>query len=285
MLNFTSAAAVNSMYWICSLKESEKGTTLRVLEDLEPFLISANIRFKYYEPNSADDLKNVLADIAAETKAGAKPLIHLDTHGSRDDGVVVAATQELVSWQTICSYLREINILSGNNLCVMSAACFSYHLLYELEIDEATPFFILIAPQDMISFGFTEDNTLNFYKAVFSSEDLIETYEKYLRPQMSLYHSEKMLAIVIGRYFKQKCLGKGGRERKEDLVSKAIALGTPNTRFQRRRLRKAVKEAIRPTPQLIEKYAATFLVGKPLPFSFSDFMDLVRKTSVNDRRT
>jgi hypothetical protein len=165
---------------------------------------------------------------------------------------------------------------------VVSAACFSYHLLNELEIDEATPFFIMIAPQKMISFGFIEDNTLNFYKEIFDSADLIATYEKYLRPQMSLYHSEKMLAVVVGRYFKYKCLGKGGRERKEDLVSKAIVFGTPNTRNNRRKLRKSIKDAIKPSPELVKKYAETFLVGKPLPFSFGEFMELVRRTAVND---
>jgi hypothetical protein len=104
-------------------------------------------------------LEEFLTQIEEETSSGAKPLIHLDTHGSKNDGIVIASTDEFISWQTICNHLRAINILSGNNLCLVSTACFSYHLLYELEIDKPTPFFILIAPQHTISFGFTEDNT------------------------------------------------------------------------------------------------------------------------------
>jgi hypothetical protein len=118
MLHFTSAAAINSFYWICSLDPSKKGTTSRVIEDLEPFLNSSQIKFKYFEPKSADDLETFLTKIEEETSSGAKPLIHLDTHGSKNDGIVIASTNEFISWQKICNNLRAINILSGNNLCL-----------------------------------------------------------------------------------------------------------------------------------------------------------------------
>lgn len=70
---------------------------------------------------------------------------------------------------------------------------------------------------------------------------------------------------------------------KEDLVSKAIVLGTPNTRNNRRKLRKAIKDAIKPSAELVQNYAETFLIGKPLPFNFGEFMELVRRTAVNDQ--
>jgi hypothetical protein len=78
MLEFTSGAVINSLYWICSLDQSQRGTTFRVLEDLEPFLSSVQIRFEYFEPNSSAELKAFLAHIAAETNNGARPLIHFD---------------------------------------------------------------------------------------------------------------------------------------------------------------------------------------------------------------
>ncbi len=52
-------------------------------------------------------------------------------HGSADDGVEIAATGELVPWDTVVDALRRINKATGNNLEVVAAVCFGLHAIRE----------------------------------------------------------------------------------------------------------------------------------------------------------
>ena len=129
MLQFSSVANVNSLYWITSLEPDKQGTTRRVIEDLEPFFARIGLPFNISEPQTAAELLKILHQIALAAKMGAKPIIHLDTHGLEDKGIFIAASKEFVAWADLYELLRAINITTGNNLCIVSAACYSMRLI------------------------------------------------------------------------------------------------------------------------------------------------------------
>lgn len=282
MLQFSSVASVNCLYWITSLEPDKQGTTRRVIEDLHPFFARVGLPFEVFEAHTAAELVTKLQEIAVAANFGAKPIIHLDTHGLDDKEVFIAETKEFVSWSKIYTLFRAINIKTENNLCVVSAACYSLELVKQISITEACPFFILLAPEKTVSFGFIEQATLAFYEDVFRNLNILEAYEKHLKPGLSVFHTERMFAIVFARYFKFKCMGRGGRERREDLLTQAVTLGIANNRRNRRVIRSTTKTMTRPTPEVVNRFAHTFLIGKRIPFGFGELLKLIKGAEPTD---
>jgi hypothetical protein len=60
MVEFTSLARVNSLYWITSLEPTMRRTTERVHDDLHPFFVSIGLSFKFFEPQTAAEFSEVL---------------------------------------------------------------------------------------------------------------------------------------------------------------------------------------------------------------------------------
>jgi hypothetical protein len=162
MLQVSSGITVNSLIWVSSLEPDKKGTTDRVHYDLQPYFVSIGLPFHAVEPKSASELLDGLDALAKRAKEGLRPIIHFDTHGSRADGLYIAASDEFVSWQQLVEKLRPINVATRNNLCVVSAACFGMHAIMEIAISTAAPFFALFAPENTVTFGFVEKRTVPF---------------------------------------------------------------------------------------------------------------------------
>lgn len=201
-------------------------------------------------------------------------------HGDLSRGVRLAASGEFLSWPDLVAGLRKINVATGNNLCVVSGACFSMNAVWEVTLSEPCPFFILIAPGKEVSSGFLEDRTPAFYKAAFESLEIVAAHEKHLAPNLALHHCERMLAYGLANYVRNFCIGANGSRRREQVLTKAITAGLANNRQDRRRIRRAAKTWTRPNPAMVDRFtrrfASTYLMGKPMGFDIGDVMNLVQ---------
>jgi hypothetical protein len=276
MLKLSSTTVVNSIFWITSLHPKERGTTQRVHDDLLPYLNSIGLPFQAFNPQSAAELLATLDAIAGAASSGTKPIVHFDTHGNAKHGIYVAASGEFVSWVQLIERLRAINIATQNNLCVVSAACFSLHAIQPLKITQPCPFLMLIAPEREVTFGFIEDKTFGFYRDLFAGSNITTAFERHLAPALKIFHSERMLAISLTRYIRSSCIGKDGDRRREDLLTKALSGGIPNNRHNKRMIRKAAKVMTKPTQRLIDEYASTFLIGRKVEYTINDLEALAR---------
>ena len=261
--------------------------TRRIQEDLMPYLNKIGLPHRTFEPQTADQLLDTLNQIARKASAGLRPVLHFDTHGDETRGIKLAATGEFVPWPQLVGSLRPINVATGNNLCVVSGACYSMNAVTQVRnslLTEACPFFLLIAPGDEVSSGFLEDNTLAFYKSAFGSLNFVTAHACHLAPNVALFHCERMLAYLLAGYVRDYCIGKGGNERREQLLTKAVGSGLAHNRNDRRRIRQAAKVWTRPSQEMVErftrKFASTFLMDRPLGFDVADVMKLVK--SAND---
>jgi hypothetical protein len=81
--------------------------------------------------------------------------------------------------------------------------------------------------------------------------------------------------IGLTRYILRYCVGKGGAERKENLLTDSVAVAKPQTQGDMRALRKSIKNAIKPDQALVDKFAAVFLAGKRCGFTIDDVMKQV----------
>jgi hypothetical protein len=173
-----SGLTVNSVIWISSLRAGEEGLTRRVTEDLSTFFGSIALPFQMYNAESVPLLEDALGKIEQATHSGMRPILHFDMHGSKENGLEIAETKKFASWPLVVKKLQAINIASHNNLCVVSGSCFGLHAIRQVTINEACPFYVLIAPENEVSFGFLEDHTVPFYTDVFSAGDLIKSYDR-----------------------------------------------------------------------------------------------------------
>jgi hypothetical protein len=272
---FTSTAEINSLFWITSLRDDEVGVTRRVLEDLEPLCASRQLPFEQFAPATASDLLAALDAIAERATHGMLPIIHFDTHGSADDGIHIVQSGQNVSWAALVEKLRTINRITGNNLCVVSCACFSFHVVSELDINQTAPFFILLAPEQEISAGDIEANIVSFYHDVLDREDIVTSHNRWFPKALRLFHCEKMLAIVLAKYINNAGLGQQREKRKEELVTRALDDGIPRNRHNLRELRKRADDLIKVNEALIQRFAPTFLSGKQPGFTVKQIKDMV----------
>jgi hypothetical protein len=272
-----SEVKVNSVVWITSLHEHQKGVTRRIIEDLEPYLARREIRFEFREVTSAQDLLDYFDQIRSAAADGMLPIIHIDMHGGEEQGLHIAATGENVAWATVVDKFREINIVTNNNLCVVSLACFSFKAVLEIEITSQTPFYILAAPQMKVQAGFVEDVAVSFYQHVFDEQELIGAYRSVLMRKLNLMHCEEMFVASFIKYIRKACMGKGAKRRVEDLLTDARAQGIPIRDCDLSRFRKIIKRAIKPTQEQVDRYAGTFLIGRRVGFKVGDLIARAKK--------
>jgi hypothetical protein len=274
MRAFSSTLTVNSLFWFTSLELNEQGVTRRVQEDLMPYLGSIGLHWQICEPQTAAQLLGALNQITQMARAGLKPVLHFDMHGDMANGIKLATAGEFVSWPDLVVSLRAINVATGNNLCVVSGACFSMNAVWQFTLSDACPFFILIAPENEVTAGFIEDNTLDFYKSLFEGLEVVEAHARHLAPKFAIFHCERMLTYLLRKYVQEYCVGRRGDERREQLLTKAVAANLVHNRLDRRRIRREAKAWTRPGQAMVDRFvrdhASTFLMDKPLRFDAAE---------------
>lgn len=163
----------------------------------------------------------------------------------------------------------------GNNLRVVSGACFGIHAIKPLKLDQAAPFNILIAPKQTVTFGFREDHSAQFYTEMIEAGDVTLAYEHNLAPTMSAFNCEKFLVISIMRYIRNHCRGRGLRVTQERLLTEVVREGMPNTRQNRRKVRKLLKTGLKPDQAMLDRYVASFMLGMPCNSTMNDLVKMV----------
>lgn len=277
MPQYNCSVTVNRLYWITSLEANQLGTTRRVTEDLGPFFDKLKLDYRFFHPQTAKELHLGLAEIATDARTGVKPIIHFDMHGDENRGLFIADSDEFIRWQELYEMLRLINEHSGNNLCVISTACYSSCIVNEIKFHQTCPFYIMISPEKDVLSGDLESNTFDFYAEIFRSGSITQAFDNNLSGFMTLYHCERLALIVFSRYFRNHCMGRGGKRRKEGLLTEALRKAIPtNDRQSRRAARQTIKEAVRPTPETLSEFAGRFLIGREPSFNFNDVMNLIR---------
>lgn len=275
-ISVQTAFPINALVWFSALRSGEEGVTRRVIEDVEPFFRTRNLRFQRYDITSKHAFKDALGEVhKAVTSDGLRPMIHIDMHGSANNGLEISAERTNLSWEQFIQWLRPINKAMENNLCIISGACFGLHAIKPLKIDQSAPFYILIAPDAEVTFGYLEDHLAPFYKEVLESGDLTLAFEQNFASKMKAFFCEKFLMISLMRYIRNHCRGRGLRIRQERLLTEVMRGGIANTRPNRRKMRKRLKAGLKPDQAMLERYVASFMLGKPCNFTMGDLLKMV----------
>jgi hypothetical protein len=258
---------VDAVLWFTSLHSHEQGVTRRILDDLEPQLARVGLHHQVFEVTTAAQFLGTLRAVAIEAGSGSlKPIIHLDMHGSAENGLMIAASGEWVPWDELADVLSDINAALQNNLFVVSCACHGQHFIKATKLLRTCPYFVLVAPKQAVAAGFIEDRIPKFYEAMFEGDDFVAAHRQHLTPEFFEFHSEKLLYIAIVDYVHKYCTGRGGIERREALMDEAVAAGfeaNPD-------LRRMIKAGVAADQTIIDKFADIFLAGKRPQFGFEE---------------
>jgi hypothetical protein len=265
----------NSVFWLTSPRPSETRVVDDIIQDVSIIAASKNIPFQSYVVPNGAALIGALAEIEDAARRGCRPLIYLDMHGSPTAGVEIAASGETVPWDDVVRALRKINRETGNNLLVVAAVCYGLHAIKESIITDLTPFFVLIAPEETITFGDLMDRIHPFFQDLLRDLDVVKAFNEELFPKMKMFHCMRAFTVGMAKYIARSCVGKGSRERREQLLTEVIKSGYPNTPEGLRSARKAIQEGIKPSQQMLDRFASTFLGGKPLGYDLDTLMRLI----------
>jgi hypothetical protein len=240
------------------------------------------VPFVKVEPKTAAELFGFLELLEDRAKSGLRPIIHLDTHGGLTDGLYIAASKEFVTWQELVKRLRPINVAAQNNICIVSAACFSLHSIMNIDVKAPTPFFVMLAPRHPVTFGFIENKMFDFYEDVFTSHDVMLAHDRHLAPNLQQYHCQRLLLKSLSGYMRDSCTGKGRRKRVRALMKETLGPGRqhPDTPELRRVARRVALAATKPNRGLIDRYAGPFLMGQTLSIGFDEILTFVRADAI-----
>ncbi|MBY3363758.1 hypothetical protein [Rhizobium laguerreae] len=263
---------VNKVIWITSLSEEEYSVTRRIHDDLLPYLLSQGIIFEELEPQSGAELLQQLDDLAVDATNGVRPIIHIDTHGN-EQGLGIKATNEMVPWEAIVDRFKKINIATENNLCVISLACFGFHVIEPISITDTTPFYIVAGSQQKVYEDYIESVTVDFYKYMFDNNDIVGAYNKFLAGQLRVLHCEKLVHRALAGYIRAGTMGEGAAERIEGLLARLARDTPPGKIFNAEEARRLLEEEIRPDQGLLERRVQQFLIGRKPQFDIDEVIE------------
>ncbi len=238
-----------------------------------PYQMKQAIGFQYFYIESAENLAKLLDELSLNaSEHGMRPLLNFDMHGNKDDGLKISKTSKYVSWNSLAGNLQKPNKATGNNLVVVSAACFGSRAVMPIKLGQPTPFFLLLAPEIEVSSGFLEDNLPRFYQELFKSGSLEQAYSRYLSDEFKYFHCEKMLFIVMLKYIKAGCQGKSAQERRENLLTEVFSQGMEKTDENLKAVRKKTKDGLKPDQALLDRYVKVFLINRTCSFNMDQLL-------------
>jgi len=277
-MQLDSGFSCNSVVWIASLSEAELGPSRRMTEEMETHSRHLGFHFSRIDVKQRSDFVDVCNSITFRAREqGLRPILVLDAHGNRGSGLVLSEPGQVMTWIELSALLQQINVSTLNNLCVIGAACFSLRAIAPTKLDQAAPFFVLLAPEQEVNVGFLEDNLPAFFDHLFTHGSLDEAYRRHLAEPFKYFHCEKMLLIVLARYIKSACKGKPAAKRRERLMTEVFMQGLENTQANRKEIREKLKAGLKPSQALLDKYARTFLIGRSCSFTMEQVLALLEE--------
>jgi len=275
LLEIPTEITYNAIFVISSLAAHQKGTTKRLLEDLEDYAKTHDIFLFGAEPQSADDFRAQISGIITRMPPGIGALLHLDMHGSVKDGMHIAASNEFISWAELSRLCEQVNVHMRNNLVLLLPVCYGQEMLRHVDVLGHAPFNLFIGSEAELDAGFIADKFMPFYRSTVEGGNISAAFTEHLSTKMIMTSSEKIFFVGIGRYFRHRCLGQGGKQRREELLTAALQK-VGNNRRTRRATRYKIKAHVRPRLATFEKYAGKFLCGRKPGFTFEDVLKMAR---------
>jgi hypothetical protein len=240
----------NKIYILESLKSNELHTGEALFNDLKIWkaVLLPQLAISYLSFNTKSELDSILESINEATKSNDElPFIHIEAHANED--CLGTASGEAIPWEDLFSTLQKININTKNNLVVVAAACFGFHLFKITDVLDRAPFYAVLGPNQAVSMKEVEEGYQVFYQELFQTKEVNRAIAKMNETLKStgkryaIITCEDLFIIAAKNYLKEHCSAKARLQRVEDIVSQYQALKTKSLPISE--VRKKAKKALK----------------------------------------
>ncbi len=254
----TTIINVNTLIVLESLGDRELHTGTWLVDDLSAELRRQKIAIGFGTVRDRREFFGTLEGIRRNAAdLGRRFILHIDAHGSQRDGLRLEPSGEFVAWSELADACREINEASLNNLVVVLASCHGFHAVLNVTIKDLTPFCTLIGPTGIIHAGLIQETFSKFYRKLFDTNDFSAALSD-LPPEFQVFHAERILVNAYFGYLRDRCRGKGRRERVERMLSEIVDRGVP---LKLNVARKELKALTRPDAAAFDQFKRAFLMS------------------------
>lgn len=263
---------VNSIVWIHSLNENEMGPTRRIIEDLGILQVDGGFPIREQPVKNREEFSEIMHELHQEARNGFRPILHIDMHGTKTEGLYFAPSNEVMTWEEVLAAIRPLNVATENNLICIFALCYGLTFYKHINLKDSVPAYYFCAPRDEVTVGPLQREALAFYQSLAKDPNVTSAFNKTLGKLMVSFHCQGVFFQVLRRYISDHCRGREYKERKERMLSELLeknGIATPSS-DQLRVARQQIKSFLQPGQQLIDNYAPKFLVGRPAAFSYED---------------
>ncbi len=196
----------NKIYIIESLFQEDIKTGALLYNDVIKWKTYSHeiLQSEYIETPDVQSFEDSLNRIYSETLKGTLPFIHFEIHGHVLKGGFVLRSKELISWNSLASLTRKINISTNNNLIISLATCFGAYFLNSLDINEVAPFACCVSTTDKITANEIQQDFTSFFETVLTTTSF-NLAVKELNKSNSIYNkyhffsSEEFLELLFRR--------------------------------------------------------------------------------------
>jgi hypothetical protein len=276
---FTSSFKNNAVIIIDGLRKDDMQTGLNIYNELRDFknLERAVAVIERHAIDDVAELTKLLEQIRERAKEGLRPILHFECHGNARTGLEIGEARENLAWSALEPFLRAINVVAECNLGVMMAVCSGLHAIMPIKINRMTPFYLLVGSEDELLQEQIRSEMRAFYRELWTSGNLDRALGQV--PSCKTYHAEKMLAVALGKFFRQACMGAGAEERIEMLVTTVKwQLGGFRNREQMRLVRRGARKTVKSdmSEETFNSFARTFLGVRRPSFTFKELANWIR---------
>jgi hypothetical protein len=214
----------------------------------------------------------VMNELTEKATQGLRPILHVDAHGSPQDGMLLAPSSNRVGWKDMIELLRTLNVATGNNLVSVFALCFGLHIYKQVSLKKPVPSYMFFAPPSEITVGFLEAQTLDFYRHINNSSNVTQAFAQTLGGQMDSFHCQGLFLQALVRYIRTHCRGKARERRQERMVTSILERDRIDhpTSAQLKQIRREIREFLDPGQGLIDRFAPRFLISRNAAFTYAD---------------
>jgi len=252
----------SAIFIIDALKDSDLQTGRRLYEDIAAFTgFSDSPSIEYRKVSKKEEVTVILNEIKEYCSLGGYPIIHFEVHGGKEGGVYIGNEEENVSWQGLVEALREINVISRNNLGVVMAGCYGLYAIVATEALRPTPFYFLLGCDRSIGAGALEKNIARFYKELFKTGMLTDAM-KAVDKTFATFLAEKEFIMAMVTYFRDLARGKGKASRVESTLTEWVRRNPDHTQEDLKEFRSRLKAFYKPSIEEFYRNADVFLHGR-----------------------
>jgi hypothetical protein len=218
----------------------------------------------YEDCSSADAFREFVRNLTTRARRdGLLPMLHIEAHGSLDEGIYFA-DDSMLTWPELCELIRPLNIATSFQLTVVVAACFGISVVMGVSLKEPAPCFAMIGPSDEIDPGEVLASYRSMYGAMLKSLDATQVVAamettKPARGGIVLMSAQRWFELLMMQYLEKHA---DAKSRKEAAMRQYCELRASGGSADLGDLKRRIKANL---PQVVRRYFEAYFGYEVVP--------------------